>query len=108
MSTKKSCTIPFKIPKRFMLGGTVYDVVIKSIPEDVSANAELGCYDFLTNTIELYRYNNISKQCLEQSFLHELTHAIFCHINDKESYDNETKVDMFSHHLYEFLKTMEV
>lgn len=87
-----------RIPRLFTLGGTTWQVVqIKDL-------AELGRCQRDIHTIQLKQ--NIPKAIKEQTFCHELVHAIKYTLGEAEDHD-EQKVDVFATFLHQFMTTVK-
>ena len=82
------------IPKQFALAGCTWRVV------EVADMEDLGCTNPQTFTITLRK--SLNTQAKEQTFCHELVHAIKFTMGQTEH--TEQEVDAFGHLLYQFLK----
>jgi hypothetical protein len=82
------------IPKQFTLAGCVWEVV------EVAGMEDLGCTNPQAFTISLRK--ELPKQTKEQTFCHELVHAIKFTMG-KTDHD-EQEVDAFGYLLHQFLK----
>jgi hypothetical protein len=88
------------IPKKFQLMGKSFTV--KVIGKNNWEDPEIwGQCDFANNTIEVL---DLNPETNEQTFFHELVHAILMTMNNKLN-KNETFVDMFGALLHQALKT---
>lgn len=89
-----------KIPSTFQLMGKTYTV--KVIPKDQWSDAEVwGDFNPATNEIRVVK---LGDDATEQTFYHELMHAILTAMNHKLNRD-ETFVDLVSGLLHQALKT---
>ena len=92
------------IPKKFSLGGIEFTVE----HGDVLSEGNLGHTKFYDSSIVVrthYDGHPICKQQQEQTFYHELVHAILMVMNEMELNANEQFVDVFGQLLYQFTKT---
>lgn len=64
-----------KIPETVKVGGVVYDVIPKSFIELDGDRNYQGLCDFQNTKISIL--SSISDERIQQTFFHELTHAIF-------------------------------
>ena len=96
----------FKIPKKFKVGSIDYEV--KRV-EHCGINDDFGrWYPF--GFIEIANQSggyNISESRQQQTFLHELTHAILAQMGKEELNEDESFVNTFSSFLSEAISTME-
>lgn len=90
--------------KKFSLGGKKYKVKIVNSIDDTGLGR---AYSYL-NKIKISKNWNgmpIPKSSMEQTFYHELVHAILDEIGEKDLSGNETFVQSFSLLLHQFEKT---
>lgn len=90
-----------KIPKGFSLGGQ--DFVVKY--GRYISEGNFGHTEFYNNEIVVkdnFNGRPYSKQQQEQTFFHELVHAILMIMNEHEINQNEQFVDMFGQLLYQY------
>jgi hypothetical protein len=89
-----------KIPTSFKLGGLTWKVVLrKRLP------GKYGECDLAKTTI--YVRNNISQELMEQTFCHELAHAIQFAMGILQENHNEQEIDAFATFLHQFLTSAE-
>lgn len=89
-----------KIPSSFQLMGKTYTVQV--VPRDEWADAQVwGDFNPATNEIRVVK---LGAEATEQTFYHELMHAILTAMNHKLN-TNEPFIDMFSGLLHQALKT---
>lgn len=107
-----------KIPSKFQIFGHTYNVQFDD--NLINERQAWGEYHSLTKTIMLqsskritidsydgdYEYE-ISENELEETFIHELTHAIFEAIGEDKLSSNERVVGTFSKALHQAFKTMK-
>lgn len=100
--------VVLKIPKSFKLMGRTFTV--EYTPKLNYTDGATGMayhrsrrIGLLPNTPEYPR----SKEDIEQTFLHELTHHILHAMGETKLNDNEKFVDMFAGFLHQALTTME-
>jgi hypothetical protein len=85
-----------QIPTSFQLGGITWKVVLrKRLP------GKYGECDLSKTTI--YIRNNIEKELMEQTFCHELSHAIQFAMGISQEDHNEQTIDAFATFLHQFL-----
>lgn len=87
-----------KIPKSFELGGMTWEVV------QIENLAELGRCLRDVQVIQLKKNEKPSTK--QQTFCHELIHAIKYTLGDAEDHD-EKQVDLMGTMLHQFLKTVK-
>ena len=96
----------FTIPKKFKVGSVDYEVkrVERCGPDD-----DFGRW-YSVGFIEIATQSggyNISESKQQQTFLHELTHAILAQMGKDDLNDDESFVNTFSSFLSEAINTME-
>ena len=88
------------IPSTFELGGLTWTVkFVKKFPDKLVQ----GECDIVTTTIKVK--STLSQEMKEQTFCHELVHAIKFAMGIAEQDHNEVDVDAFAMYLHQFLKT---
>lgn len=87
-----------KIPKEFELAGITWKVL-----QDPLLRTEYGYCNQAESIIVLNTNKTINKQLLEQTFMHELVHAILFAMGHTEH--DEKFVDQFGGYLHQYLKT---
>ena len=96
----------FKIPKEFKVGSIDYTV---NMVEHIEPNDDFGRwypFGFIEIATQSGGYN-VSESRQQQTFLHELTHAILFAMGKEELNDDESFVNTFSSFLSEAINTME-
>lgn len=89
-----------RIPTSFKLGGITWKVVLrKRLP------GKYGECDLAKTTI--YVKENIDQELKEQTFCHELIHAIMFARGISQEDHNETEVDAFATFLHQFLTSAQ-
>lgn len=94
------------IPKQFILGGRTYKVR-RNDKLDYEHNWN-GEHDTYRQEINLaYKLGGVDAnvESIEQTFYHELVHAILYTLGEKDLNQNEKFVDMFGTMLHQFMKT---
>ena len=81
-----------KIPKRFMLLGTVYEVSCVPVKDWEGEADEIGLFLSQQRQIAIRAGD---QQIMEHTFYHELVHAILTHMGEDKLTRNERFVDMF-------------
>lgn len=98
--------IPVTIPKSFTLGGTEWKIVWDN--EGCNDKGNYGHCSYCTSTITLsttYGLKDLSKDKIEQTFYHELVHAILDTMGEHDLSDNEKLVNTFSVFLHQYNKS---
>jgi len=98
----------FKIPKSFKLLG--FDWKVKYDNKKLNDKENYGESHFFSNSIILSTtqgLESLSKDKINQTFFHELVHAILDTMKEHDLSENEKFVDLFGNLLYQFIKTME-
>ena len=95
-----------KIPKSFKLLGREFKIEYSTtLNHDAGRVGEL---DFKRGIITLHEPNGFSdKSYIEQTFCHELVHALFYSIAEDELAQNEKVVDALGGVLHQALETMK-
>lgn len=96
----------FKIPTTFSLGGVRHTV---GIVESTTDN-DYGLYDPTRKSIqvaETSRGHQLPQSFQQQTFLHELVHAILNTMRKDDLYDDESFVNTFAAFLNEAINTMK-
>lgn len=93
-----------KIPKTFQLGGHTWQV--NATNELVPSSGHLGETVFNQSRIDLH-VGGVPKNTVEQTFCHELFHAIFHVLGEDEAKSNEKLVDNLGTMLHQFLNTQK-
>ena len=88
------------LPKEFKIFGELHKV---SEVKKVDSQDSFGEYIPDKNKLRIKKQTN--PDIKEQTFLHELTHAILHHLSYDELYEDEVFVDQFSKALHQALKT---
>lgn len=94
------------IPRQFTLGGKTYKVG-RNDKLDYEHNWS-GEHDAYRQEVNLaYKLGGVESniESIEQSFYHELVHAILHSLGEKDLNSNEKFVDMFGTMLHQFMKT---
>ena len=93
-----------RIPKRFHLMG--HTITVKRIPATrwKAGKACVGYFDPATLTIAVN--SGIAATAQEQTFWHEVTHALFFALNS-DLYENEQLVDQLGGLLHQVISSME-
>ena len=88
--------------RKLKVGGIDYDVSIKDLSQfDAQNSFRMGQHHEMNATIEIS--DKLSKQKRDQTFVHELLHAIVCE-SGLELDDEETVVNQMGLMLYQVLK----
>lgn len=91
----------FKIPKSFSLFGEEHKVKLVKL---IDRGKSLGEWNPDNNTIKISTTGR-SDDSMEQTYLHELIHAILDHLSYEHLSNDEKFVDTFSKALHQTLKT---
>lgn len=94
------------IPKSFELGGHKWSIKLDNNIDYESAAA--GNCDYWNQTIKLadsISNKKINEEQLENTFYHELVHAILMTMDERDLNKNEKFVEQFSVFLHQFMKT---
>ena len=98
-----------RIPKEFQIFGHIYK--IKLDPSLIEKDDSVGEFDPRNYIITLQPKKGICRNRpnthFEQTFLHELTHAVLHEIGAENLCDDDKFVDLFSQALHQALKTMK-
>ena len=97
----------FNIPKAFTLGGVEHVVEIQQV---VGYEQDFGQYDPVRRVIQIAltpRGRGVPHSFPQQTFLHELVHAILNTMRKDDLYDDESFVNTFASFLNEAINTME-
>lgn len=97
----------FKIPKEFTLGGVEHVVEIQ---QTVGYEQDYGLYDPTRKVIQIAqtsRGRGVPQSSQQQTFLHELVHAILNTMRKDDLYDDEAFVNTFASFLNEAINTMK-
>lgn len=86
-----------KIPKKIKVGGITYKV--KNVDIITAGTGVCGSCNYDNSTIELLKKHK--RQAKEQTFIHELLHAIFYHCNIEQ---DEHKIELLAQALYMVIK----
>jgi Zn-dependent peptidase ImmA (M78 family) len=95
------------IPQKFSLGGLDYKVETTDFLND---GKDYGLWNGVTCTISLANRvgaDIVSPERKQQTFYHELVHAVLNFIGKEELNNDESFVDSFAEGLYHAIKTME-
>lgn len=95
------------IPKKFSVGALDYKV---EIVENLRYGEEFGHWDGTTCTIRIAKTAGgepLSDRRKEQTFFHELIHAVLDSIGEDELNENEQFIDAFSNALSHAFNSME-
>ena len=90
------------IPKSVELAGITVNTIVNN--ELVELKKIIGEAQYAQQQIML-DCKAAPREITEQAFFHELVHWIFYIMNEDEMRNNEKLVDLFSHLLYQALKT---
>lgn len=97
------------IPKSFQLGGKTYTVKIDNdINYDVSCHGVHEPYLQKISLADTIRNKKISQEHVEETFYHELVHAILTMISNEDLNKDEDFVNRFSAMLYQYMKTKKL
>jgi hypothetical protein len=97
----------FNIPKAFTLGGVEHVVEIQ---QAVRYEQDFGQYDPVRKVIQIAQTcgnRDVPQSFQQQTFLHELVHAILNTMRKDDLYDDESFVNTFASFLNEAINTME-
>lgn len=97
----------FEIPATFTLGGVTHTVEMTSSIEDTQ---DLGLYDPIRKVItsaKSCRGRVLPPSFQQQTFFHELVHAILNTMRKDDLYDDESFVNTFASFLNEAINTMK-
>lgn len=97
----------FEIPATFTLGGVEHVVEIQQV---VGYDQDFGQYDSARKAIQiaLTSMGRVLPQSFQQqTFLHELVHAILNTMRKDDLYDDESFVNTFASFLNEAINTMK-
>ena len=97
----------FNIPKAFTLGGVEHVVEIQQV---VGYEQDFGQYDPVRKVIQIAQIcgsRDVPQSFQQQTFLHELVHAILNTMRKDDLYDDESFVNTFASFLNEAINTME-
>ena len=95
------------IPKAFTLGGVEHVVEIQQV---LGYEQDFGQYDPVQKVIQIAqtsRGRGVPQSSQQQTFLHELVHAILNTMRKDDLYDDESFVNTFASFLNEAINTME-
>ena len=94
----------FEIPTTFNIGGVKHTVKIETI---VGEGCDFGQFDpvGVISLAEQLGSREVSQTKREQTFIHELTHAILNAMRKDDLYEDESFVNTFSSFLYEAIST---
>ena len=96
----------FRIPKKFKVGSVDYEVrLVEHCGDD-----DFGLFKCCPSTIEISNKAGgyeVPKSRQQQTFWHELTHAILFAMRKDDLYEDESFVNTFSSFLSEAINTME-
>lgn len=90
------------IPKKFKLFGRTFRI---THPHKIDKGSSWGSCDYGKASIKILR--RLSDEDKEQTYLHEMTHAILDGLEYKELSEDEKFVDLFSKALHQVLTTQE-
>lgn len=96
-----------KLPKKLSVGALDYNV---ELVDSLRYGEEYGHWDGTTCTIKIAKTAGgepLSDKRMEQTFFHELIHAVLDSIGEDELNENERFIDAFSNVFYQALNTME-
>lgn len=88
-----------KIPNRIKVGGITYQILIEPIERSESGNLLLGQTNNIDNTIRINSKSAPERQ--QQTFFHELMHAVAFESSNTELYDDERTIDSVGLMLYQ-------
>ena len=97
----------FNIPKAFTLGGVKHVVEIQ---QEVGYKQDFGQYDPVRKVIQIAQIcgsRDVPQSFQQQTFLHELVHAILNTMRKDDLYDDESFVNTFASFPNEAINTME-
>lgn len=97
----------FNIPKAFTLGGVKHVVEIQQV---VGYEQDFGQYDPARKVLQIAltsRGRVLPQSFQQQTFLHELVHAILNTMRKDDLYDDESFVNTFASFPNEAINTME-
>ena len=103
---KKKDKNDIKIPEQFESGGfTIQCYYDPQMIFKEKADVGLNCLGSQEIYIQPPVEGRLSKECVEQAFLHELVHQITWQMGRADLCHDEIFTDGFSHGLFQFLKT---
>jgi len=97
----------FEIPQFFSVGGLDYKILHE---ESMRYGEEYGHWNGTTCTIHIAETaggEKLTEERKQQTFFHELIHAVLDAIGEDDLNDNERFVDALSSALYQTIKTMK-
>lgn len=97
----------FNIPKTFTLGGVEHVVEIQ---QAIKYEQDFGQYDPIRKAIQIAQTcsgRGVPQSFQQQTFLHELVHAILNTMRKDDLYDDKSFVNTFASFLNEAINTME-
>lgn len=94
-------------PNSFEIFGQTFTVVLKK--NLIKKHGALGRCNSEKGWIQIQdpEYTDVSREVLEQTFFHELMHAILDSIGQEELSANENLVDLMGSCMYQAIKTMD-
>lgn len=97
----------FKIPNTFNVGGVEHTVKIARI---VGEDGDFGQFDptGIISLAEQVGTREVSQTKREQTFCHELIHAILFTMRKDDLYEDESFINTFASFLYEAIRTAKV
>ena len=95
----------YTYPKAFKLAG--HTIAVKLDKDLMTIEDSYGNYSERTSTINLVAPGAISKSKIEQTFFHELVHAILDELGELDLSKNERFVDSFSTLLHQAISSGE-
>ena len=102
----KEAIFKIKIPEHFALGGVEHTVETLESLDD----GDFGLYDPVCKRIQVAktsRRREVPLSFQQQTFFHELVHAILNTMRKDDLYDDESFVNTFASFLNEAVNTME-
>lgn len=90
-----------EIPQEFNLAGHTYKVELKK--DILTVESEYGSLNEVTHVMQLQSPGPVPVSRVESTFLHELLHAIFYELGERELDKNERFIDSVSNLLHQAL-----
>ena len=88
------------IPKKFKVGGTVYEIVYKDMVDNEEEYR--GCANFREQRIEIK--NGLAKEYAERTFLHEVIHLITNFLSIEWGKNDELWTESMANVLHQIIK----
>ena len=88
------------IPKKFKLGGFTWTVVMRKRLKGKYGDCDL-------KNLRIHILDSLAPEMKEQTFCHELTHAIWFAMGKDQETHNEEAIDGFAMFLHQYFNTAE-